>query len=151
LFRAVLFTRPKAGLWRDTFNAQGGKMLFFKPKKQSLEEKAEVILSRPPRYECLVMVSINGYEGQAVLKNVSRTGFRMESKTFVEIETGSSYVMRVSPEAAAGVKPFDVTVEVRWAQVSADKFALGLMVTQTENRPFQKYITYLKDHAGKTA
>ncbi|MDR3174662.1 MAG: PilZ domain-containing protein [Treponema sp.] len=118
-------------------------MLFFKPRKQKVEEKPAI--SRPPRYECSLMVGINGYEGQAVLKNISQTGFRMESKTFVDIEAGSNYVMHISPEAITGIKPFDVTVEVRWAQSSPDKFALGLLVTQTENHSFQKYVNYLRD------
>ncbi|MDR2747959.1 MAG: PilZ domain-containing protein [Treponema sp.] len=125
-------------------------MLFFKPKKETADEKSAVILSRPPRYECLVKVGINGYEGQAVLKNISQTGFRMESKTFVEIEAGSTYVMHVMPEITTGVKPFDVTVEIRWMQSSPDKFSLGLMVTDVENRSFQKYVSHLKDNAVKS-
>jgi hypothetical protein len=124
-------------------------MLFFKSKNKTETEKPAAILSRSPRYDCLIRVSLNGYEGQAVLRNISDTGFRMESKTFVEMETGSIYVMSIFPETFMGIKPFEVTVEVRWILSSPDKFALGLLVVQPENRPFQKYISYLKSQARK--
>jgi hypothetical protein len=124
-------------------------MLFFKSAKKTEAENSSAVLTRPPRYECLATVSINGYEGLAVLRNVSESGFRMESKTFVEIETGSSYVIRISPEPFTGVKPFEVTVEVRWAQSSPEKFSLGLMVIQTNSRSFQRYVDYLRSRAQK--
>lgn len=124
-------------------------MFFFKRKNKSAAEKAALILSRAPRYDCLINVGINGYEGQAVLRNISETGFRMESKTFVEIEIASTYVMRINPEAAAGIKPFDVTVEVRWVLSSPDKFTMGLLIVQTENRSFQKYFNYMKSRTQK--
>jgi hypothetical protein len=130
----------------------GGIMLFFKSKKDREKEAGDSAqpAARAPRYECISMVSINGYEGMAVLRNVSQTGFRMESKTFVEITVGGEYVMRLSPEAAAGMDHFDVKVEVRWAQSLPDKFAVGFLITQTGNRAFQKYVEFLKAHAQKS-
>jgi hypothetical protein len=124
-------------------------VLFFKPKKETPEQTGAAVLSRAPRYDCLVFVEINGYEGQAVLRNISETGFRMESKIFADIEIGSNYVMRINPDESSGMKPFDVTVEVRWALSSPDNFALGLLVTQGDNRFFQKYVDYLKSHHKK--
>jgi hypothetical protein len=124
-------------------------MLFFKSGKKGKGEKPSALLSRPLRYECLAVVGINGYEGMAVLRNVSESGFRMESKTFVEIETGANYLITISPETFTGIKPFDVTVEVRWAQSSPEKFSLGFMVIQAGNRSFKKYVDYLKSRAQK--
>jgi hypothetical protein len=124
-------------------------MLFFKSAKKEMAERPPALLSRPPRYECLPTVGINGYEGLAVLRNVSETGFRMESKTFVEIETGASYLIRISPEPVTGIKPFEVTVEVRWALSSPEKFALGLMVTQANDRSFQRYVDFLRSRTQK--
>jgi hypothetical protein len=120
------------------------KMLFFKSKKKEIKEESPLITDRAPRYESLAVVNINGYEGMAVLTNVSQTGFRMESKTFVEIEIGSTYTIRISPPPFTGIQDFDATVEVRWAQSSLEKFSLGLMLIQGGNRFFQKYIDYAK-------
>jgi hypothetical protein len=125
------------------------RMLFFKPKKKELEEKSPPVTDRAPRYESLAVVNINGYEGMAVLTNVSQTGFRMESKTFVEIEIGSTYTIRISPPSFTGIQDFDATVEVRWAQSSLEKFSLGLMLIQGGNRFFQKYIDYAKTAVKK--
>jgi hypothetical protein len=124
-------------------------MLFFGQKSKDKTGNSKFggpgANNRPPRYESLARVSVNGYEGMAALKNVSQTGFRMESKTFVEIDLGAEYTMRISPEPASGVGPFEVPVEVRWAQSSPEKFAVGFMVTQAGNRYLQKYVEYLQN------
>jgi hypothetical protein len=125
-----------------------GKMLFFKSGKKGREEKLSTVFSRPLRYECLSTVRVNGYEGQAVLRNISDTGFRMESKTFVEIETGANYLVSISPEVFMGIKSFDVTVEVRWILSSPEKFSIGFMVTQN-NPAFKRYVEYLRSQAKK--
>jgi hypothetical protein len=128
---------------------QGGeeKMLFFKSKER--EEKSAPIVDRAPRYESLAVVNINGYEGIAVLRNISQTGFRMESKTFVEIEIGSTYTIRISPPLSTGIQDFDTAVEVRWIQSSPEKFSLGLMLTQGGNHFFQRYVNFIKTQADK--
>ncbi|MDR2136014.1 MAG: hypothetical protein LBO76_05295 [Treponema sp.] len=121
-------------------------MLFFKAKKKEAgraEEPASV--ARAPRYGSLALVGINGYEGMAVLRNVSESGFRMESKTFVEMDLGGVYTIRISPEISSGVKQFELKVETRWIQSSQDKFTAGFMVVDGGNHSFQRYVDFLRD------
>jgi hypothetical protein len=101
--------------------------------------------ARAPRYGSIAFVRINGYEGTAILRNVSQSGFRMESKTFVEMETGNVFTMSISPELSSGVKQFEVKVEVRWILIAQDKFSAGFMVTEDGNRPLQRYVDFLKN------
>jgi hypothetical protein len=99
---------------------------------------------RAPRYGSLAMVSIDGYEGMALLRNVSYSGFRMESKTFVEMEVGTIHTMRITPEPLSGIKQFEIKVEVRWVQSLPEKFMAGFMLTQGGNRSFDRYVDFLK-------
>jgi hypothetical protein len=122
-------------------------MFFFKKSKKKAREKHSPAAGRAPRYESLAMVNINGYEGAAVLRNVSQSGFRMESKTYVEIETGSSYTIRIDPQPFINMMIFEAVVEVRWAQSSEEKFSLGLMLAQGDNFLFRRYVEHIKTQA----
>jgi hypothetical protein len=125
-------------------------MFFFKIKEEEKKEKSVPVVNRAPRYESLAAVNINGYEGMAVLRNISQFGFRMESKTFVEIEVGSVYTIRISPPLFTGIREFDTAVEVRWAQSSPEKFSMGLMIAHGGSRFFQRYANFIKIQAGRT-
>jgi hypothetical protein len=125
-------------------------ILFFKKKKD-----AENIVSdkspRSPRYTSLAMVSINGFEGQAVLRNVSSGGFCMESKTFADMDVGSSYVISVTPEKHAGIGHFELTVDVRWILSSPEKFSVGFRVVQGNSHAFEKYVEFSKEQYQRRA
>jgi hypothetical protein len=100
---------------------------------------------RPPRYTSIARVGINGFEGEAVLRNISIGGFRMESRTYVAISVGEHYIMRIKPEAASNLRPFELEVEVRWIQSTETSFNSGfLVVTPPIDRSFEKYVDYIK-------
>jgi hypothetical protein len=117
-------------------------MLFLK-SKEKVEAAAQVL--RPPRYSCVARVGINGFEGEAVLKNISTSGFLMESRTYAAISVGEHYTMQIKPEAASEIKGFELMVEVRWIQSTEIKFSSGfLVVTYPMDKSFDKYINYIK-------
>jgi hypothetical protein len=118
-------------------------MLFA--KKKETVEKPEDQKSRAPRYTCVVRVGINGFEGEAVLKNISTGGFRMESRTYAAIAVGEHYTMQIRPESASGLKPFELEVEVRWIQSTETKFSAGFLVDKAPvEKSFEKYLDYVK-------
>jgi vacuolar-type H+-ATPase subunit D/Vma8 len=118
-------------------------MLFAKDKK-----KVEAVQKQPPRaprYRCVVRAGINGFEGEAVLKNISSGGFLMESRTYAAIAVGEHYTIQIKPEAASGVKLFELEVEVRWIQSTETKFSAGFLVTKPPvDRSLEKYVDYVK-------
>jgi hypothetical protein len=123
-------------------------MLFLKSKKTSAAEPSTSnIANREPRYGSIALVSVNGYEGMAVLRNVSQSGFRLESKTFVEMELGSIFTMKITPETSSGIKQFEVEVETRWILCTQEKFSAGFLVVQGGNRSFQKYVDFHKSNS----
>jgi hypothetical protein len=116
-------------------------MLFAKNK-----EKVEAAkLPRRPRYRCVARVGINGFEGEAVLKNINLGGFLMESRTYAAIAVGEHYTMQIKPEDASRLKPFELEVEVRWIQSAETKFSAGFLVVKFPvDRSFEKYVDYIK-------
>jgi hypothetical protein len=118
--------------------------MWFKAKKKAAKDLA-VALPRAPRYNSVARVRINGFEGEAVLRNVSIGGFRMESRTYAAIQAGERYTMRIQPESSVNVSVFELVVEVRWVQSSEKSFSCGfLIVSVPVNTYYEKYIDSVK-------
>jgi hypothetical protein len=117
-------------------------MAFFKKKKE--EEDKDEAVQRSPRYNSVAGVYINGFDGQALLKNISVGGFCMQSKTFAALVPGEEYGMKISPEKPSGLDAFDVEVEVRWVRSEVSRFEAGLLIAGSPSvREMEKYINYL--------
>ncbi|MDR1626717.1 MAG: PilZ domain-containing protein [Spirochaetia bacterium] len=118
-------------------------MLFKRLTKTSQVSSGEN--SRAPRYASLARISINGFEGEAVLRNVSIGGFRMESKTYAAITGGERYAIRIKPETASRLSAFELEVEARWVKSTEASFTSGFLVTKPPtDRSLEKYIDYIK-------
>jgi hypothetical protein len=120
-------------------------MALFGKKKTTpaMEEEEKVV--RAPRYESMAFVSINGFEGQALIKNVSTTGFCMQSKTFAALTPGKNYKIRIVPEKITGLSAIEVEVDVRWVRSEVSKFEVGFqMVRSDSSRELERYISHLK-------
>jgi hypothetical protein len=99
---------------------------------------------RMPRYSSFAHVRINGFEGQALLRNINQGGFRMESRTYAAITLGEHYIMEIAPEASTNIRPFSLEVEVRWVQSTEKNFNAGfLIVKPPTDRSLEKYIDYV--------
>jgi hypothetical protein len=117
--------------------------LFTKSKEKV--EAAQAQLPRQARYDCVARVGINGFEGEAALRNISEGGFLMESKTYAAIGVGERYTMRIKPEAESGIDPFELSVEVRWIRSAETKFSSGFLILDNPvGRSFQQYIEHIK-------
>jgi hypothetical protein len=127
-------------------------MAFFK-KKQKAEKSSgdgnpRDKNPRSPRYTCVAHVTVNGFDGKAVLRNISNGGFRMESRTYAAITVGDHYTMTIEPENEAGLKAFELEVEVRWVQSTETSFNSGFLVSRRPaDRAFEKYINYIEKTA----
>ncbi|MDR3167401.1 MAG: PilZ domain-containing protein [Treponema sp.] len=119
--------------------------MLFKKKQKSADQENSSENRREPRYSTWAQVRINGFEGQALLRNINRGGFRMESRTYAAITVGEHYIMRITPEMSAVVHPFDIEVEVRWVQSTEKSFNSGFLILKPPaDRSLEKYITYVK-------
>ncbi|MDR2607973.1 MAG: PilZ domain-containing protein [Treponema sp.] len=122
-------------------------MSFFSGKKNVHKDKEE-LAPRAPRYSSVAFIEVNDFEGRALLKNISVTGFCMQSKTYANLIPGEKYIMHIFPEKSAGLKVIEAEVEVRWVRSEVSRFDVGLLIAKSSGRDMEKYIDYLKIHPG---
>jgi hypothetical protein len=121
-------------------------MALFKRKENPTEEET---IQRAPRYNSIAGVCINGFDGQALLKNISIGGLCMQSKTYAALIPGEKHIMKISPEVSTGRDAFKIEVEVRWVRSEVSRFEAGLLLTKPpnhfpmENQELVKYLDYL--------
>jgi hypothetical protein len=119
--------------------------MLFKKNQRDANQQTSSENRREPRYGTWAQVRINGFEGQALLRNINRGGFRMESRTYAAITVGEHYTMQITPEESAAIHPFSIEVEVRWVRSTEKSFNSGfLIVKPPADRSLEKYISYVK-------
>ncbi|MDR2069163.1 MAG: PilZ domain-containing protein [Spirochaetaceae bacterium] len=119
-------------------------MLFLKTRPEVKENPVD-ITARAPRYTSVAYITINGFSGRALLRNISYGGFCMESRTYVAITPGEYYTMCLLPEPSINLRPFEMTVEVRWIRSTETKFSAGFLISKfPADRSFEKYFNYIK-------
>ncbi|MDR2110910.1 MAG: PilZ domain-containing protein [Spirochaetaceae bacterium] len=122
-------------------------MFFLKEKAAEIPSGNDDKTPRAPRYTAIARVRINGFEGEAVLRNINHGGFRLESRTYAAISLGERYTMWIGPEKATAVNPFELEVEVRWVRSTEKSFNAGFLITKPPlTRELDKYIDYVKAH-----
>jgi hypothetical protein len=121
--------------------------MFFK-KKEDVTARLDVKDNRQEsRYNAMAHISITGFDGNALLRNINTAGFCMESKTYVALRPGEQYTMTVSPGDSSRTPPFVLTVEVRWVRNSETSFRAGFKIFHASpDEAFRKYIEYIKTH-----
>ncbi|MDR1249860.1 MAG: PilZ domain-containing protein [Treponema sp.] len=121
-------------------------MAFFKRQKEVSKNDNALKPSREPRHTCIASIRINGFEGEALITNISSSGYCMESRTYAALAPGERHVMRLEPEALSNLRAFDMEVEVRWVKSSETRFSAGFqIIKRPTDRSFEKYIDYVRD------
>ncbi|MDR1655024.1 MAG: PilZ domain-containing protein, partial [Treponema sp.] len=104
--------------------------------------------SRAPRYNSVAFIEVNGFEGRALLKNISATGFCMQSKTYASFTPGEKYIIRIFPGKSIGLNVIEAEVEARWVRSEVSKFEVGLLIIKSSNQDMEKYVEYIRTHPG---
>jgi hypothetical protein len=98
-----------------------------------------------PRYTTIAHARINGFEvGDALLRDLSVTGCRLEFSAAVAFSEGSHYRIIVEPEAASAIEHFELVAESRWSRADYDSFEIGFSILSSpKGKAFQRYVDYL--------
>jgi hypothetical protein len=115
----------------DALQSKKEKTMIFR-KKERAPGDSPGKTPRAPRYDCEARISIEGFEGEAVMRNVGPGGFRMESRTHREISVHTLCSVRIDPEDGSGIQAFDLEAEVRWVRINEDILSAGFMVNGAE-------------------
>jgi ABC-type transporter Mla subunit MlaD len=83
---------------------------------------------RNQRFNCKARVRITGFDGCALLRDVSEGGFCLESGTYIALKVGQQHEIAIRPAEETGIAPFTLTVEVRWVRSTESAFRCGFKV-----------------------
>jgi len=87
---------------------------------------------------------------EAVLRDLSVTGCRLEFSAAVACGPGKHYLITVIPEERASVETFDLEAEVRWSRSDYDAFEVGFsIVLSPKGKAFMRYVDYLAFRASE--
>ncbi|MDR0645368.1 MAG: PilZ domain-containing protein [Treponema sp.] len=97
------------------------------------------------RYRTIAHVRARGlFEGDALLKDISVTGCRIETTVFINARPGIVYTLKIIPESISKIAPFDLQVENRWVNTESDSCEAGFLVKSSPGgKQFQRYVDYL--------
>jgi hypothetical protein len=97
------------------------------------------------RYPTLARAFISEIvDGEALLKDLSITGCRVEYTMFVDVKPNIHYKAQILPESAARIDPFDLLLESRWIRADSYSCEIGFVITASpKGRDFQRYVDYL--------
>jgi hypothetical protein len=84
------------------------------------------------------------FHEDALLKDLSVTGCRIESTVFADIELHSLHTIEIIPDAASNIGSFEITAEARWIQKGEYSFEAGFLITSSPTgKHFQQFVDYL--------
>ena len=121
--------------------------MFFKKKEEELNDQLAVFQMREtPRFASGAGISIEGFEGEGLVRNISMTGCCMESVTYVAIKPNDVYQVRIIPGANEKIEPFTMKLTVTWIKSCETLFEAGFHVEggQAGSSPIKQYAERLK-------
>ena len=118
----------------------------FKKKEEDLSDQAAVFHNREtPRFTSKAFISIEGFEGEGRVRNISETGCCLESVTYVAIKPDDVYRIKITPIAGENTVSFSLELTASWTRSNETFFEAGF--TQKDgsvNLQLKKYTETLK-------
>ena len=108
--------------------------MFFNKQKEKLSDQFAVYREREaPRYAAKAGISIEGFEGEGKLDNISVSGCHLQSVTYVDLSPDQLYQARIIPDAGENDNPFTVKLKLNWTKSSEALFQAGFTVESGQN------------------
>jgi hypothetical protein len=97
------------------------------------------------RYPSIARVQIpDVFAGDALLKDLSITGCRIECTMHVDLRENARYTITLCPEENAGIDNFDLIAECRWLRPAGYSCDIGFDIRESPGKKdFKKYVDYL--------
>jgi hypothetical protein len=120
-------------------------MFFRKKQEEPGDQFAAYHERQTPRYTVNGGISIEGFEGEGLLKYISDSGCCMESVTYVSIKPSQVYQLRINPGPDTNMEPFTTRLTLNWIKSSEMVFEAGFVLEGAEQDPhLVRYIEQLR-------
>ena len=97
------------------------------------------------RYPSIAKVKIpKVFTGDALLKDISVTGCRIECTMRTDVHEESTYAITIFPEDTAAIDSFNLLVDCKWVHSSGYSCDIGFDIKKSPGkRDFARYVDYL--------
>ena len=121
-------------------------MFFSKKKEEELSDQQAVYQRREaPRFVLDAGISIDGFEGEGQLGNISISGCCMGSATYAAILPDEVYKAKIIPAPDENMGSFIVKLRASWTKSSEMLFQAGFSLEQGQsNAELKRYAALLK-------
>jgi hypothetical protein len=108
-------------------------------------------MRRAPRYPTFAKARIDGFaEGEALLKDLSVTGCRLEFSAAIAFSLADLCRIRIMPEDRSSVEAFEIEANPLWSRAGYDSFEVGFSIgASPKGRFFERYVDYLAWKAAR--
>ena len=84
------------------------------------------------------------FTGEALLKDISITGCRIECTMHVDIHENCEYSITIYPEDTAEIGSFDLLADCKWIHSGSYSCDIGFSIKRSPGkRNFERYVDYL--------
>jgi hypothetical protein len=120
--------------------------MFNRKKNRELSDQLALYQERKdPRYALKAGISIEGFEGEGLLDNISISGCSMESITYVALAPSSLYKVTITPGVDDKIESFSLNVMLNWTKSSESLYEAGFSLEADQISPhFRKYVELLR-------
>jgi len=110
-----------------------------------LSDQQEVFQERKsPRYSLNAGITIEGFDGEGKIENISNAGCCMESATYVSIIPDTVYLVTIIPAKNENLRPFSQKLKASWTKSSEKLFQAGFSLAEGQsNDQLDKYVQLL--------
>ena len=114
-------------------------------RNENLTDQQAVYHKRKdPRYALNAVITIEGFEGEGTLENISVSGCCMESSTYVSIIPDEEYQVTINPGQDVNIKPFRQKIRATWTKSSETLFQAGFTLDKGQsNVQMEQYVKQL--------
>ena len=117
----------------------------FGNTKEDLGDQQVVFQKRKaPRYALNATVTVDGFDGEGELENISTSGCRMDSSTYVNLIPDDVYQVTINPNPSDNIKPFRLKLKASWTKSSELLFQAGFTLESGQsNAEMDRYVKVL--------
>ena len=131
-------------------------MFFEKKKKQELGDQQGASFQErkaprwgKPQFNLLAGISINGYDGEGQLGNISISGCSLLSVTYVNIKPDEVYQVKITPPPEDKLEPFSLNLKLSWTKSSETLFYAGFSLEKgNSNHNLSHYVEVLRSRGA---
>jgi hypothetical protein len=125
--------------------------MFFNNKEEPSDQFAVYKKREVPRYKLKAGVSIEGFEGEGKMVNISVLGCCIESVTYADLKHNEVYRAKIIPDQGENAGAFNLKLKLNWAKSSETLYNAGFYLADGYSSPeLKKFVDQLQSRGAQS-